>query len=72
MFGVALLSVLSTGMNIAQVSEFIQQMLTGTVLVVAVLIDRLRRNNGPRSHDVVPCRTIATLGIRSRGNSPDS
>jgi ribose transport system permease protein len=40
--GVALLSVLSTGMNIAQVSEFIQQMVTGVVLVVAVLIDRLR------------------------------
>jgi ribose/xylose/arabinose/galactoside ABC-type transport system permease subunit len=40
--GVALLSVLSTGMNIAQVSEFIQQMITGVVLVVAVLIDRLR------------------------------
>ena len=40
--GVALLSVLSTGMNIAQVSEFIQQMVTGAVLVAAVLIDRLR------------------------------
>ncbi len=40
--GVALLSVLSTGMNIAQVSEFIQQMVTGVVLVVAVLIERLR------------------------------
>ncbi len=42
-FGVALLSVLSTGMNIAQISEFIQQMLTGAVLVIAVLIDRFRR-----------------------------
>jgi ribose transport system permease protein len=40
--GVVLLSVLSTGMNIAQVSEFIQQMVTGAVLVAAVLIDRLR------------------------------
>lgn len=44
--GVALLSVLSTGMNIAQVSEFVQQMLTGVVLVAAVLIDRLRRRKG--------------------------
>jgi ribose/xylose/arabinose/galactoside ABC-type transport system permease subunit len=40
--GVALISVLSTGLNIAQVSEFIQQMITGAVLVLAVLIDRLR------------------------------
>jgi len=40
--GVALLSVLSTGMNIAQLSEFLQQMITGVVLVLAVLIDRLR------------------------------
>jgi ribose transport system permease protein len=40
--GVALLSVLSTGMNIAQLSEFTQQMVTGVVLVLAVLIDRLR------------------------------
>ena len=44
--GVALLSVLSTGMNIAQISEFVQQMLTGVVLVAAVLIDRLRRRKG--------------------------
>jgi ribose/xylose/arabinose/galactoside ABC-type transport system permease subunit len=43
--GVALLSVLSTGLNIAQVSEFIQQMVTGVVLVAAVLIERLRLRN---------------------------
>jgi ribose/xylose/arabinose/galactoside ABC-type transport system permease subunit len=43
--GVALLSVLSTGLNIAQVSEFIQQMVTGAVLVAAVLIERLRLRN---------------------------
>jgi ribose/xylose/arabinose/galactoside ABC-type transport system permease subunit len=43
--GVALLSVLSTGLNIAQVSEFIQQMVTGLVLVGAVLIERLRLRN---------------------------
>ncbi len=43
--GVALISVLSTGLNIAQVSEFIQQMVTGAVLVGAVLIERLRLRN---------------------------
>jgi ribose/xylose/arabinose/galactoside ABC-type transport system permease subunit len=43
--GFALLSVLSTGLNIAQVSEFIQQMVTGVVLVAAVLIERLRLRN---------------------------
>ena len=69
-FGVALLSVLSTGMNIAQVSEFIQQMLTGTVLVVAVLIDRLRRSNGPRSRDPAPVEPQPVDSVR--GNSPDS
>lgn len=59
--GVALLSILSTGMNIAQVSEFIQQMVTGVVLVVAVLIDRLRlRGTEAR-------RLTAILGER---NSP--
>jgi ribose/xylose/arabinose/galactoside ABC-type transport system permease subunit len=40
--GVALLSVMTTGMNIAGLSEFIQEILTGIVLVAAVLIDRLR------------------------------
>ncbi|HKX74488.1 MAG TPA: ABC transporter permease [Acidimicrobiia bacterium] len=49
--GVALLSVLSTGMNIAQISEFIQQMLTGVVLVAAVLIDRLRRQRRRARHE---------------------
>lgn len=40
--GVLLLSVITTGMNIAGLSEFIQQMLTGAVLVAAVLVDRFR------------------------------
>ena len=40
--GVLLLSVITTGMNIAGLSEFIQQMLTGVVLIAAVLVDRLR------------------------------
>lgn len=40
--GVALLSVMTTGMNIARLSEFIQQMLTGLVLIAAVLIDQFR------------------------------
>lgn len=49
--GVALLSVLSTGMNIAQISEFVQQMLTGIVLVGAVLIDRIRRGRRTALHE---------------------
>jgi ribose/xylose/arabinose/galactoside ABC-type transport system permease subunit len=42
LLGVALLSVIRTGMNIARLSEFIQLMLTGLVLIAAVLVDRLR------------------------------
>jgi ribose/xylose/arabinose/galactoside ABC-type transport system permease subunit len=40
--GVVLLSVLTTGLNIAGVSEFAQQMVTGAVLIVAVLIGQWR------------------------------
>lgn len=46
--GVLLLSVITTGMNIAGLSEFVQQMLTGALLVVAVVIDQLR-GHGRRS-----------------------
>jgi ribose transport system permease protein len=59
--GVILLSVMTTGMNIAQISEFIQQILTGAVLVAAVLIDRVRGLEGLRRR--VP-QTVST-------NSPD-
>lgn len=41
--GVALLAVLTTGMDIAQLSEFVQSMVTGAVLIGAVLFDRFRR-----------------------------
>ena len=40
--GVVLVSVLSTGMNIAQLTEFTQEIVTGVVLIGAVLIDRFR------------------------------
>ena len=40
--GVALLTVLNTGMDIAGIGEFIQQMVTGAVLVVAVLVAQMR------------------------------
>ncbi len=40
--GVVLISVLSTGMNIAQLSEFTQEIVTGAVLIAAVLLDRIR------------------------------
>jgi len=47
--GVLLLSIITTGMNIAGLSEFIQQMLTGAVLIAAVLVDTFRgRGDGKR------------------------
>ncbi len=52
LLGVMLLSIITTGMNIAGLSEFIQQMLTGAVLILAVLIDQLRARTG-RSWSVV-------------------
>ena len=46
--GVALLSLITTGMNIAGLSEFVQQMLTGLVLIIAVLIDQFRGRSTKR------------------------
>lgn len=46
--GVVLLSVLTTGLNIAGVSEFAQQMVTGAVLIVAVLIGQWRARDPRR------------------------
>ena len=40
--GVCLLTVLTTGMDIATISSFTQQMITGAVLIAAVLIAKLR------------------------------
>lgn len=40
--GVVLMSILSTGMNIARVSTFTQSMFTGVVIVAAVVWDRFR------------------------------
>lgn len=40
--GVALITVLTTGLDIAGVNPFVQQMVTGTVLVLAVLISNFR------------------------------
>jgi ribose/xylose/arabinose/galactoside ABC-type transport system permease subunit len=59
--GVVLLSTITTGMNIAGLSEFIQQMLTGAVLIAAVLVDRFRgRGEGPRPGRLTkPFRAVA-------------
>ena len=38
LLGVALITVLTTGLDIAGVNPFVQQMVTGSVLVLAVLI----------------------------------
>lgn len=62
--GVVLLSVISTGMNIAGWSEFIQQMVTGAVLVIAVIV-AARRGVRFRLRDWVGIRagpTPATAG----------
>ena len=69
--GVALLSVLSTGMNIAQISEFVQQMLTGVVLVAAVLIDRLRRK-GRVASDPIPRSRLPRADINPGAMTPGS
>lgn len=64
--GVLLLSVITTGMNIAGLSEFIQQMLTGAVLIAAVLVDRLRgRGDGTRSRLRKPFQAVTTAASSS-------
>jgi ribose transport system permease protein len=40
--GVAVLTVLSTGLNIAGLNDFYQKMITGVVVVVAVLVSQIR------------------------------
>jgi ribose/xylose/arabinose/galactoside ABC-type transport system permease subunit len=42
--GVIFLTVLTTGLDIAQISPFIQQIAIGAIIVLAVVWDRLRRN----------------------------
>lgn len=56
--GGLLLSILTTGMNIAGISEFVQQMLTGAVLVGAVLVDRFRRTHAGRAPAVDPSNVV--------------
>lgn len=64
--GVALLSVMTTGMNIAGLSEFIQEILTGVVLVAAVLIDRIRSSRpiwpGRRPQAASPGSSMSSRG----------
>ncbi len=43
LLGVAILTVLTTGLDIAGVSQFVQSMVTGIVLIAAVALDGLRR-----------------------------
>lgn len=45
--GVAVLTVLTTGMNIAGFNSFIQQMVTGVVVVLAVIFARIDRGTWP-------------------------
>jgi len=40
--GVLLLSVIRNGLNLYNVSTFVQMMATGAIIVVAILIDRYR------------------------------
>nr|WP_084434310.1 ABC transporter permease [Kibdelosporangium aridum] len=66
--GVSLFTVLTTGLDISAVDEFTQQMITGGVLVLAVLLAqtqarrRVRRDRGTGQHHVV-----AAPGRRVRG-----
>jgi ribose transport system permease protein len=59
--GVLLLSLMTTGMNIAGLSEFIQQMLTGAVLIAAVLIDQFRGNSARSIRKLFSLRRDADL-----------
>lgn len=71
--GVVLLSVISTGMNIAGWSEFIQQMVTGGVLVIAVLVS-VRRGARFRLRDwfrVRAERSSLRPDARGVGQGPD-
>jgi len=44
--GVAILAVLRNGLNLTNVDSFVQQMLTGLVILGAVIADRLRHSSG--------------------------
>ncbi len=66
LLGVSLLSVMTTGMNIAGLSEFIQQMLTGLVLIAAVLVDRFRGSGRSLRRRLVS----ASTGRRPTGPVP--
>ena len=67
--GVLLLSIITTGMNIAGLSEFIQQMLTGAVLIAAVLVDTFR-GRGDRKRGLT--RALKTLVGRPASAAPST
>ncbi len=46
LFGVLILGVLSNGLNILQVNSYIQNVLTGLIIVLAVLVSGLARRRG--------------------------
>lgn len=48
LIGVLILGVLSNGLNILQVNTYIQDVLTGGIIVIAVLTSRLARRTGAR------------------------
>jgi ribose transport system permease protein len=51
--GVLLLTVLTTGLDIAGLNQFVQQMIIGVIVVLAVLLARLRTGRGSRWRDLV-------------------
>jgi ribose transport system permease protein len=68
--GVALITVLTTGMDIAGVGTFIQEMVTGAVVVASVLLARGRGVRLRAVADVLRLRRSKTLaGSASRGTS---
>jgi ribose/xylose/arabinose/galactoside ABC-type transport system permease subunit len=64
--GVVLLSVISTGMNIAGWSQFVQQMVTGGILVLAVIVSA-RRGPRFRLRDWIGVRRAPRVGSRPAG-----
>ncbi len=77
--GVVLLTVLTTGLDIGGINQFVQQMVTGAVLVGAVLIARMRgdrlasmRRMFPRLRRQAVDEGSGASGVKPLGQRPDA
>ena len=65
MIGALLMAVIRNGLTLMHISAFYQQIVIGAVIILAVLIDRLRRRGEPEMVEPIP-----TLGIPHRTRDP--